>query len=410
MNRMLFIIFLFPACITSFAQIFKLDSLPAQQPTYLTNGWKWHAGDNIEWAKKEVDDSQWENFNPGQAVYYLPQLRKSDNGWLRLTIDVDSAMVDKNMVISLNQVCATQLFLDGKLINQLGTVGDSTKEEKTYFNLYIPQFTNLSFAEKGLHTLAIRYSFNRDNINHFGWFTFLTVAFTSSNISIELTNNSLTFLKTCSLIAGLLLLLFIFFVLIYKLGNDNTFNLNIVFYSFCTWTGLLMYISYDGLEYRYATFNQFMISLSVFLLEFFFLNAIYILFNQKRGVIFYSICLIQLFLLSGIYMFFEEYALHKTPIQSIPYVLVSLESLRVCFIGIQKKQKGANIIFWGQLMTIIAYFGFYSSDISFLLFQKIITISFVFQTIAFAIYLTASPITIAYLIAKDFVDYDAPPI
>ncbi len=404
MKSILFFLILFLAHNSAFAQTFRLDSVPTQQPIYPNEGWKWHAGDNLEWAKKDIDDSRWEDINPFKPVYYLPQLRKSDNGWLRLSLVVDSALVNKSITILLYQVCATELFLDGKIIGQLGTVGDSTKKEETYFVYSIPQTINITFEEAGLHTLAIRYSFNRQNINHFGWFSFLSIAFSSSRLALEEVNTGINLLELSSYIAGILLLLFILFIFFYRLGNKSNFNLNVILYSLFTVLSLFTFNLFGGLQYSHAILNNFFCLVFIFLFEIFFLNALYILFYRKRGIIFYGIILIQIVLLSGVYMLVEPLVMYMSLIQSIPFILVSAESLRICFLSIQKKQKGAIIIFWGQIMTIIGYLGFYLGSFSYLIFEKSIQMPPILESGLFIMYMTSSSIAFAYLIARDFVD------
>ncbi|MCU0339045.1 MAG: hypothetical protein MUE30_04115 [Spirosomaceae bacterium] len=43
--------------------VFKIDSLPTQG-ILLDKGWKWHGGDNPEFAKPDFDDSAWEGIDP----------------------------------------------------------------------------------------------------------------------------------------------------------------------------------------------------------------------------------------------------------------------------------------------------------------------------------------------------------
>ena len=114
---------LFFAFISSlgFAQVFRIDSLP-QQGVLLDKGWKWHAGDNPEWAKPDFDDSTWEEIDPTKDVYFLPQIRKQAVGWLRIHVTVDSTLVNKALAFQIKQTAASQIFLNGNLLQTYGIV------------------------------------------------------------------------------------------------------------------------------------------------------------------------------------------------------------------------------------------------------------------------------------------------
>ena len=61
MRHLIFCLLLFPMlAFTQNEAIFRIDSLP-KEGVLLNQGWKWHPGDNPEWAKPEFDDAQWED-------------------------------------------------------------------------------------------------------------------------------------------------------------------------------------------------------------------------------------------------------------------------------------------------------------------------------------------------------------
>jgi hypothetical protein len=55
--------------------IFRIDSLPTEG-VLLDKGWKFHAGDDPEWAKADFDDSAWESIDPMKNLHFLPQVEK----------------------------------------------------------------------------------------------------------------------------------------------------------------------------------------------------------------------------------------------------------------------------------------------------------------------------------------------
>ena len=56
-------------------KVFHLDSLPVQG-ILLDKGWKFHVGDNPDWARPDFDDSKWEDIEPTLDIYRLPQIKK----------------------------------------------------------------------------------------------------------------------------------------------------------------------------------------------------------------------------------------------------------------------------------------------------------------------------------------------
>ena len=72
-------------------EVFRIDSIP-QQGILLDKGWKFHAGDNPDFAKPDFDDSKWERIDPTQSILDLPQIQKADIVWFRFHINIDSSL------------------------------------------------------------------------------------------------------------------------------------------------------------------------------------------------------------------------------------------------------------------------------------------------------------------------------
>jgi len=68
------------------------DSLKKYQAIWIVDNWKFHAGDNREWAKPRFDDSSWELISTGLRQNQLPEGGWQDVGWFRLYIVVDSSL------------------------------------------------------------------------------------------------------------------------------------------------------------------------------------------------------------------------------------------------------------------------------------------------------------------------------
>ena len=145
---------------SGFGQVFKVDEL-RQQGILLDKNWKWHAGDNPDFAKPDFDDSAWERIDPTKEVMSFPKFQASEIGYLRLRILVDSSLFNKGMALKIWQMGASEIFLNGKLIHTIGTVSKNPAIEKTYITNGFPY--SITFDKLGFQTIAVRYSFTKSN-------------------------------------------------------------------------------------------------------------------------------------------------------------------------------------------------------------------------------------------------------
>ena len=157
-------LFLFPlTLVAQKSEVFKIDSLPREGVWLgLDKGWKWHAGDNPEWAKADFDDSNWESINPTLDFYKIPQVREAEISWFRFPIEVDSALVNLPLIANLYLNGAAELYFNGKLLQKRGLVSKDPKVEKTLVTSILSP-VNLSFSKNKGNIVAIRFSFTRSN-------------------------------------------------------------------------------------------------------------------------------------------------------------------------------------------------------------------------------------------------------
>ena len=123
----------------------------------LLTTWKYHPGDNPEWANPAFDDTAWESAQSLLFKKELPESGWEGIGWFRLHLSVPDEQL-WNMPLALHvmfQVGASEIYLDGNLIYAFGKVGTSEEEEKPYWERD-PQV--ISFSGKTEHLIAIRYS------------------------------------------------------------------------------------------------------------------------------------------------------------------------------------------------------------------------------------------------------------
>ena len=147
-------------CRIGFAQKqepFRIDSLP-KQVILLDKGWKWHPGDNPDFAKPDFDDSKWEDIDPTKDIMDLPQVRKAGIGWLRLNLHVDSTLLQQHAITLLvSQVAASVLYSNGQLILRLGTVSPNADEVDAVYTTF--HSSGLPGVGKSNYVLAVRIAF-----------------------------------------------------------------------------------------------------------------------------------------------------------------------------------------------------------------------------------------------------------
>jgi signal transduction histidine kinase/CheY-like chemotaxis protein len=127
----------------------------------LVGTWRYHAGDNQEWADPRYDDSEW-----GLASTWVDPNRTEANsnysapdypgiGWFRLDLRVDSSLHQIPLGLVVWRGAATEVYLDGELVHSVGQVGPSKETEQARWD-YRP--SRLSLRGDTDHVLAVRFS------------------------------------------------------------------------------------------------------------------------------------------------------------------------------------------------------------------------------------------------------------
>lgn len=102
-------------------------------------GWKWHEGDNPEWANPAFDDAGWKPLNPAADIHdSLFELKKASIGWLSIKLIPDSNIVKKQLRLSIPQSVASEIYLDGVLVKTYGMASSEAGKVKDYNPLFNP--------------------------------------------------------------------------------------------------------------------------------------------------------------------------------------------------------------------------------------------------------------------------------
>jgi two-component system, NtrC family, sensor kinase len=168
---------------------------------FSNSGWKYHAGDDLKWKEVSYNDSDWNIYQTDFKLDSIPQGMWQGIGWFRLKLVIDSSLYNQVIALVMNHYGASEIYLDGKLINQYGTPDKNPDVEKTLRPLFA-QPVMLSLDNKPEHLLAIRYSFTQASVfyNKYGmlWhiikpvgFAGFSVHFGDSKDAVNLYNESL---------------------------------------------------------------------------------------------------------------------------------------------------------------------------------------------------------------------------
>ena len=121
----------------------------------LIEGWKYKAGDDSSWVDPSFNDSSWQKVNPELDKETLEKIEWTGNAWFRNHIYVDSAYQNTAFGLMFINTGAAEVYLNGKLLYRIGTIGTSAKTEVRRIDRK-PKY--ITFGEGEEHVLAIRYS------------------------------------------------------------------------------------------------------------------------------------------------------------------------------------------------------------------------------------------------------------
>jgi serine phosphatase RsbU (regulator of sigma subunit) len=122
---------------------------------WLRESWRYHPGDNPQWADPEYDDSDWEITNTVLRPKSVPTSGWNGIGWYRLHITVDSLLLNKPLIIDKWQGGPSEVYLNGELLFSAGTVGATPGSEIPPHEREPKTF---SFGPDTDNVIAVRYS------------------------------------------------------------------------------------------------------------------------------------------------------------------------------------------------------------------------------------------------------------
>jgi signal transduction histidine kinase len=370
--------------------VFYLNKLPKNDT--LLNGWKFHAGDNGQWADPAFDDSKWQAIDPGQDITTFSQLNNIGTGWLRLHIKTDTAIANQQLFAWVAQYLASEVYLDGKLIKRYGYIGD--KPANTIAITPVRKPFKLKLKGGIEEVIAVRLGYQSGVLYTSPLYTTLPAFSIYINGPAELISYD-DFLKTTqklliiNAIATGIFLIFCFVHLVYFLFNrSQKFNLYYSAYCFCIFciyaTNIFIY-DQDHTENISAQMGIYFFGGLCFCGAFlFFVLVVYELFGYQKRLIFKVLIVLSCATVASVFLGDIISGL----IVSIVFpVICMLEASRVCILAAQNGKKHAFAILVFIVLFAILYVWGGSLDQTSLLATLINYFVFLALPIAMSVYL-----------------------
>jgi len=120
--------------------------------TVLISGWKFHFGDNPNWASPNFNDSSWVTIR----LDSMPSRYNGQPAWFRLHLKVDPVYFKKAHTLVMDQYGASEIYFDGEKITDFGKVAGGKTEEENIDPGSLP--LNIQLHNITTHCIAIHYS------------------------------------------------------------------------------------------------------------------------------------------------------------------------------------------------------------------------------------------------------------
>ncbi|HEY5464853.1 MAG TPA: ATP-binding protein [Hanamia sp.] len=383
--------------LTIFAQdneVFKIDSLP-KQGILLDKDWKFMLGDKPEYANVDFDDADWKSINPTLDIFKLPQIPKTGEiVWLRLHLSIDNPL-NRQLVMLVIQSGASEIYLNGKLLQLYGNLSNKPSEIKAYNPLFEP--VPFPIQKSGSQFLAVRYA-----LQPHIFYTAITGSPTNGlYIRINSTENGVkTLLQKVNVIEEYVVivstsfLLFIIFLALYISYPAKKVNLYFSIYllGLTIWSSIFFYAyTHHYIESWYWLYNIFVIESVICSL--FLLFAVYKLFVHKTGLFFWAVAGVGII---SIPMAALVYGWGWLVLGKGFYLIMNLDIIRVTIIAVKRKKRGAWIIATGSFIYVI-FWAMFLYSVSNLNVDQVFQINYFFIIASYAI-----PLSVAIFLGYDF--------
>ena len=339
------------------SEIFKIASLP-KEGIVLDKNWKFHVGDNPEWAIPVFNDSDWNSINPALNIITIPSIKSDSSIWLRLKINVLN-LERTQLSLAIKQSGASQVFLNGKKIADYGVISNNRNEIIAVNPLNKPL---LFFSDSSaVQTLAVRYAF-QPGINYRPMFNFTyplfkaTIALQAS--AIEQYSSS-RYIALDSFKIGIYLMLFVIHIIFFMFYSQAKSNLFLAIWAlFSIISTLYFVLQYAATNVAERNFNTVISLITGGISNISLLYSIYLLLKQKPQKLFMVFISFSVF--SSVYSMYGDYVM-RDYISFIFTILSVLFVVSMAFKAFKQKINGALYIVWGCILFMIFWTLFFLS-------------------------------------------------
>ncbi len=319
----------------------KSDLNPKDKIIYISDSWQFKAGDNPQWASPQFNDSTWQKTSTYLGPSELSFIDWKGIGWFRFHFKVDSSLVGYPLALIPEQhYGASEIYLDGKLLYEIGKVSIFKEDNKPYRD---NRPRPLIISDTTEHVLAVRFAnHNAATFNDYGFTAGFRFLIGELDYYVESTISQMMHTPWSQLFfAGALVAFTIIHFLLFAFYPSERRNLYFALFTF-----FLAALTYTLLESSYAesplmiiTFYR--LSLIAWLFTVIYaLRFTYSLFYDDRPIQFWGFLGLGLSL--AIATWFDAQGLD---IYRELFVLVTLfEISRVLMLSFFKKEEGVLII------------------------------------------------------------------
>jgi two-component system, NtrC family, sensor kinase len=281
---------------TSGQNVAVLDTTLNSRWTTLNKDWRYQKGDNMDWAKPDFNDAAWKvtsntNLNMPDGKHAIAN--RGEIGWFRKHIIADSNL-RKALVLNINQFGASEIYLDGRLIHQLGKL--SSDINQVIYNNPYAQILELPLEQGKEQVLAVRYVNAQYKFpiysNTNGYIRIAASTLSNANSRDVIKNNRIAInLQTFHNwyitlgIAILMFIIFLSFFLFFPSENINGYFASSIFFLILFIVGVIWSFGYQSNVFWIVFFfdTSVVVSFSISL------YCIYKTFNQRLDIVYTTI-------------------------------------------------------------------------------------------------------------------------
>ena len=318
----------------------------------LEEGWKYHLGDNPEWAKPHFDDSEWASIDPTIYIKDIPQIKSNDIGWLRLRFRLNSSLLQQPLVLQIRQAVASELYINGKFVPHFEQTASNFQHKSGYDPLGFPIAIN--FRDTTEQVIAVRFRVPSHIAPFKYWWRMYALQYIQIN-RVKTTENIQFFGEVIPFRTGIMFVLFLVHLAFFYFHPSQRANLYFSVYAFATFMVnalfrlLMTYIN----DVEIASFVNLPAVLFVPISLLFLILALYQLFEKAKSVSFW---VVTGFITAGLISYFIKYEWsHDWNIFWSPLAL-GIEAIHVAYQALNRKKRGATIVLVGAIIYFLAAF------------------------------------------------------